>query len=45
MREAVGDVGVDRPLPLDGFVHTPRGNTDVFGEMPNADASRSEKFF
>jgi hypothetical protein len=41
MREVVGDVGVDRSLSLDDLVDTPRGNTDVFGQMPDAYSFRS----
>jgi hypothetical protein len=39
MREAVGDVGGDRTLPLDDLVDTPDRNTDVSGEMPDAYSS------
>jgi hypothetical protein len=45
MREAMGDVGVDRPLPLDDLVEAARWNAEVFGKMPNADAARGEEFF
>jgi hypothetical protein len=41
MREAMGDIGGDRPLPLDDLVDAPRGNADILRQMPDAYSSRS----
>ena len=43
VREPVGDVSIDRPLSLDDLVDAPRRNSDVFSQMPDADAFRGEE--
>jgi hypothetical protein len=45
VREAERDVGADGARPLDDFVDPPHRNTDVFRQVPNADASGREKIF
>jgi hypothetical protein len=39
------NIGADRSLSLDDFVDAPRRDTDVLGEVPDADASRGEELF
>jgi hypothetical protein len=41
MREAMGYIGGDRPLPLDDLIDAAGWYSDIFGEVPDAYSFRS----